>query len=90
MTVDEQNLDYNQLLSLVTDLLIDISSIQKEQISHESFYCPHCKSSKTKKIGFQYGVQRYCCKDCSLIIAILEEHLMQGCVKEKVKTLSFT
>lgn len=64
LPVDEQNLVYNQLLSLVSELSIDISSIQTEQKNTESMHCPHCKSSKTKKIGFQYGVQRYCCNDC--------------------------
>ena len=64
LPVDEQNLIYNQLLSLVSDLSIDITSIQSKQKNTESCHCPHCKSGNTKKIGFQYGVQRYCCKAC--------------------------
>jgi transposase-like protein len=64
LPVDEQNLVYNQLLSLVSDLSVDISLIQTNQKNAESCHCPHCKSSNTKKIGFQYNVQRYCCKGC--------------------------
>jgi transposase-like protein len=64
LPIDEQSLIYNQLLSLVSDLSIDISAIQINQKSTESCHCPHCKSSNTKKIGFQYNIQRYCCKEC--------------------------
>jgi transposase-like protein len=64
LEADDQNLVYQQLMSLVSDLSIDIKSIQSTQKSSESCHCPHCKSSNTKKIGFQYGVQRYCCKEC--------------------------
>ena len=56
--LDEQNVVYNQLLNLVADLSIDISSIQTQQKSTKSCHCPHCKSSNAKKIGFQYGIQR--------------------------------
>ena len=64
LSIDDQNLVYNQLLSLVNDLSIDISTIQASQKASESCHCPHCKSSNTKKVGFQYGVQRYNCKTC--------------------------
>ena len=43
---------------------IDIKAIQSTQKSSESCHCSHCKSSNTKKIGFQYGVQKYCSKEC--------------------------
>ena len=49
LPLDEQNVVYNQLLNLVADLSIDISSIQTQQKSTESCHCPHCKSSNTKK-----------------------------------------
>ena len=49
LPLDEQNVVYNQLLNLVTDLSIDISSIQAKQKDTESCHCPHCKSSNTKK-----------------------------------------
>jgi len=64
LPADEQNIVYNQLLSLVNELSIDIKTIQSHQKSSESCHCPHCKSSDTIKIGFQYGVQRYACKAC--------------------------
>jgi transposase-like protein len=64
LAIDDQNLVYQQLLHLVSELTIDIKEIQSTQKSSESCHCPHCKSSETKKIGFQYGVQRYCCKAC--------------------------
>lgn len=49
---------------MVSDLLIDISSIQTQQKSTKSCHCSHYKSINTKIIGFQYGVLRYCCKEC--------------------------
>lgn len=64
LPIDEQGLIYSQLISLVSDLSVDIPTIQAEQKLTESCHCPHCKSSNIKKIGFQYAIQRYCCKDC--------------------------
>jgi uncharacterized spore protein YtfJ len=45
LPLDDQNVVYNQLLNLVTDLSIDISSIQTQQKGTGSCHCPHCKSS---------------------------------------------
>lgn len=56
---------YNQLMALVNNLDVNIAAIQSEQKAVESKHCPHCKSGKTIKIGKQYGIQRYKCKDCN-------------------------
>jgi transposase-like protein len=43
---------------------VDISKEQtKEKIANAN-NCPHCKSTRTRKNGHQYGVQRFVCNDC--------------------------
>jgi transposase-like protein len=64
LPAEDRHLVYNQLMNIVNDLDVNISQIQTIQKASESCHCPHCKSSHTIKIGRQYGIQRYSCKDC--------------------------
>lgn len=64
LALNDQNLIINQLAKLIGDLDIDIPNIQNSQKEAESRHCPHCSSSKTIKIGKQFGIQRFSCKDC--------------------------
>jgi hypothetical protein len=83
LPLDDQNVVYNQLLNLVTDLSIDISTIQTQQKSTESCTALIAKAVIQKKIGFQYGIQRYCCKECGRNYRDTTGTLMQECAKEK-------
>jgi len=60
----DKELVLNQVAKLITGLDFDINKLQNTQKESESRHCPHCSSSKTIKIGKQYGVQRYSCKEC--------------------------
>ncbi len=60
--------DKNRLYKIIEGFLFDNESdITKEQNREKvaiANNCPHCKSTKTRKNGHQYGVQRFVCNDC--------------------------
>lgn len=64
LTEEDQDLILSQLLRMISELDVDIPTLQNSQKESESRHCPHCSSSKTIKIGKQHGVQRYSCKSC--------------------------
>lgn len=64
LSINDQNLIINQLANLISELDISITDIQNMKKEAESRHCPHCSSSNTIKIGKQYGVQRFSCKNC--------------------------
>lgn len=43
---------------------IDITTIQNKEKVAMANSCPHCESTKTRKNGHQYGVQRFVCNNC--------------------------
>jgi transposase-like protein len=63
-----KNLLYKQLEKLTVTEKQKITNILFEKFLPDEIIkkipCPHCKSNKTRKNGYQYGVQRYKCTDC--------------------------
>lgn len=57
-----------RLIDLITQFVfeseINLSDMESEKKKQEGSLCPHCQSSKTRKNGFQYGVQRLVCNSC--------------------------
>ncbi len=60
--------DKNRLYQVIERFLFDNEAdITKEQNKEKvavAHRCPHCQSTKTRKNGHQYGVQRFVCNDC--------------------------
>jgi transposase-like protein len=55
---------YKVIEGFLFDNDVDISKEQtKEKIANAN-NCPYCKSTRTRKNGHQYGVQRFVCNDC--------------------------
>lgn len=61
---DEKHRLYKLIESFLFDNEIDLSKEQDKEKSSVANQCPHCESVKTRKNGFQYGVQRFICNDC--------------------------
>lgn len=64
LTDEEKHRLYSLIESFLFDHEIDISKEQDKEKSSVANQCPHCESVKTRKNGFQYGVQRFVCNDC--------------------------
>lgn len=55
---------YKVIEGFLFDNEVDITKEQtKEKVSIAN-NCPHCESTKTRKNGHQYGIQRFVCNDC--------------------------
>jgi transposase-like protein len=61
---DEKHRLYSLIESFLFENDIDISKEQDKEKSSVANKCPHCESVKTRKNGFQYGVQRFVCNHC--------------------------
>ena len=48
----------------IFDSHIDIAKEEAESKNKNANLCPHCQSRRTRKNGFQYGIQRFVCNDC--------------------------
>jgi transposase-like protein len=55
---------YKVIEGFLFDNEVDISSEQSKAKVAIANNCPHCASTKTRKNGYQYGVQRFVCNTC--------------------------
>lgn len=55
---------YKVIEGFLFDNEVDITKEQDREKVAVANNCPHCLSTKTRKNGFQYGVQRFVCNDC--------------------------
>lgn len=53
-----------QIERFIFESKIDISNEESDSKNQNANLCPHCQSSRTRKNGFQYGVQRFVCNEC--------------------------
>lgn len=53
-----------QIERFIFESKIDISNEESDSKNQNANLCPHCQSSRSRKNGFQYGVQRFVCNDC--------------------------
>ncbi|MFV0529861.1 MAG: hypothetical protein ACK5MD_00280 [Flavobacteriales bacterium] len=61
---EEKHRLYKLIESLLFDNKVDIDKEQEASKQSLANSCPHCKSTKTRKNGHQYGVQRFVCNTC--------------------------
>ena len=55
---------YKVIEGFLFDNEVDITMEQNKEKVSIANSCPHCESTKTRKNGHQYGVQRFVCNDC--------------------------
>jgi transposase-like protein len=55
---------YKVIEGFLFDSEVDITKEQNKEKVAIANNCPHCESTKTRKNGHQYGVQRFVCNDC--------------------------
>lgn len=55
---------YKVIEGFLFDNEVDITKEQDNEKVAIANNCPHCKSTRTRKNGHQYGVQRFVCNDC--------------------------
>ncbi|MFM2047789.1 MAG: hypothetical protein RI955_335, partial [Bacteroidota bacterium] len=55
---------YKVIEGFLFDNTVDITKEQNREKVAIANNCPHCESTKTRKNGHQYGVQRFVCNDC--------------------------
>lgn len=55
---------YKLIESFLFDADVDLANVQAKEKAAIANNCPHCQSTKTRKNGHQYGVQRFVCNDC--------------------------
>ena len=55
---------YRVIESFLFDNEVNITKEQDKEKVAIGNNCPHCESTKTRKNGHQYGVQRFVCNDC--------------------------
>lgn len=61
----EEKLRLHQLIEgFLFDNEVNITQEQRKEKEAIANSCPHCSSTKTRKNGFQYGVQRFVCNTC--------------------------
>lgn len=62
---EEDKVRLNKLIEgFLFDNEVDITKEQGKEKVAIANNCPHCESTKTRKNGHQYGVQRFVCNDC--------------------------
>lgn len=61
---EEKHRLYQLIETFLFDNKIDIDKEQEVSKQSVANSCPHCESSKTRKNGHQYGVQRFVCNNC--------------------------
>ena len=55
---------YKVIEGFLFDIEVDITKEQDKEKRAIANNCPHCASTKTRKNGHQYGVQRFVCNAC--------------------------
>ncbi len=81
MIIDELNslspaeLDYvcDYIFKLIKEKITDTTS-NDENYTERPCNCPHCKSERIIKYGFNNGRQKYLCKDCKKLFSNTTKH----------------
>lgn len=64
LTSEEKFRLHKLIEGFLFDNEVDITKEQTKEKAAIANNCPHCCSTKTRKNGFQYGVQRFVCNTC--------------------------